>query len=153
MFGDSRPNIKLVTIRQGATVPRYATSGSAGVDLYACLPEPVRLHAGCRQIIPTGIAVHINDRELAGFLLPRSGLGHKQGLVLGNLVGLIDSDYQGELLISAWNSKVEGVVTIKPGMKIAQLVIMPVVQATYTIVDMFDQQTERGDGGFGSSGN
>lgn len=156
MSGDRRPNIKLVAVRpvtEGRQCPRYATSGSAGVDLHACVPEPVRLYAGERRIIPTGYAIHIGDRGLAGFLLPRSGLGHKQGLVLGNLVGLIDSDYQGELLISAWNSKTEGVVTIEPGMKLAQLVIVPIVQATYTITDTFDQQTERGDGGFGSSGN
>lgn len=146
-------NIQLVSVRPGAIVPRYATSGSAGVDLHACLSKPLRLHAGRREIIPTGYTIHIGNRNLAGFLLPRSGLGHKQGLVLGNLVGLIDSDYQGELLVSAWNSKSEGVVTIEPGMRIAQLIIVPIVQATYTITDTFDQSTERSDGGFGSTGN
>lgn len=131
-------------------LPAYATSGSAGMDLRACLDEPLTLQSGETQLIPTGMAIHIADPSLAAVILPRSGLGHKHGIVLGNLVGLIDSDYQGQLFISCWNrSQSEFIITA--GERIAQLVFVPVVQATLQQVDNFDQ-SKRGDGGFGHSG-
>ena len=131
-------------------LPAYATPGSAGLDLRACLDTPLELAPGDTTLIPTGIAIHIQDPGLCATILPRSGLGHKHGIVLGNLVGLIDSDYQGQLMVSCWNRGKDH-FTIQPGERIAQLVILPVVQAQFTVVDEFDQ-SERGEGGFGSSG-
>lgn len=131
-------------------LPQYATEGSAGLDLRACLDEKLELNPGECKLIPTGLAIHIADPNLAALILPRSGLGHKHGIVLGNLVGLIDSDYQGELMVSCWN-RGQTVFTIQPGERIAQLMIVPVVQAEFNIVSEF-VATERGTGGFGSSG-
>lgn len=131
-------------------LPHYATEGSAGMDLRACLSEPLTIRAKQTHLIPTGISIHIKDNHLAATILPRSGLGHKHGLVLGNLVGLIDSDYQGQLFVSCWNrSDVD--YTIAVGDRIAQLVIVPVVQAKFTVVDDFNI-SNRGEGGFGHSG-
>lgn len=137
-------------IGQQFPLPSYATSGSAGLDLRACLDEAMLVKANQTVLIPTGLAMHIADPNLAAVILPRSGLGHKHGVVLGNLVGLIDSDYQGQLMISVWNRSQQDFV-IEPGERVAQLVLVPVVQAEFNIVDNF-QQTERGDGGFGHSG-
>ena len=131
-------------------LPAYATSGSAGMDLRACLDQAIELAPGDTSLIPTGLAIHIGDPNLAAVILPRSGLGHKHGIVLGNLVGLIDSDYQGKLMISVWN-RGQGAFTIQPGERIAQLVFVPVVQVQLQAVDDF-QQTQRGEGGFGHSG-
>ncbi|SEA62726.1 dUTP pyrophosphatase [Thiothrix caldifontis] len=131
-------------------LPAYATTGSAGMDLRACLDVPLELNAGDTTLIPTGIAIHIGDPSLAAVILPRSGLGHKHGIVLGNLVGLIDSDYQGQLFISCWN-RGSASFTIQPGERIAQLVFVPVVQVALQQVDDFDQ-SHRGKGGFGHSG-
>lgn len=131
-------------------LPHYATEGSAGMDLRACIDEPVTLQPGETQLIGTGLAIHIGDPGLAGVILPRSGLGHKHGIVLGNLVGLIDSDYQGELMISCWN-RGQAAFTLEPGERLAQYVLVPVVQAELNIVDDFDA-SERGAGGFGHSG-
>lgn len=131
-------------------VPEYATPGSAGMDLRACIDKPLRLHPGDTILIPTGISIYIEDPGLAAIILPRSGLGHKHGIVLGNLVGLIDSDYQGEIMISCWNRSAES-FNIEQGDRIAQLVIIPVVQARFSIVSEF-VETKRGTGGFGSSG-
>ncbi len=131
-------------------LPTYATEGSAGLDLRACLDSPYQLEPGETLLIPTGMAIHIADSNLAAVILPRSGLGHKHGIVLGNLVGLIDSDYQGELKVSCWNRGNDH-FTIEPGERIAQLVFVPVVQASFEIVDDFNS-SERGEGGFGSSG-
>ena len=131
-------------------LPQYATPGSAGLDLRACLDEAVVLGAGETRLIPTGIAVHIGRPDFAATILPRSGLGHKHGIVLGNLVGLIDSDYQGELMVSLWNRSSEA-FEIKPMERIAQMVVLPVVQAAFEVVDDF-AQSARGTGGFGSTG-
>lgn len=131
-------------------LPAYATDGSAGLDLRACIDAPLQLAPGETQLIATGLAIYIADPSLAATILPRSGLGHKHGIVLGNLVGLIDSDYQGELLISCWNRGVDH-FTIQPGERIAQLVFVPVVRAQFKVVDEF-QATARGEGGFGHSG-
>lgn len=131
-------------------LPAYATEGSAGLDLRACLDEALTVAPGETHLVPTGLAIHIGDSNLAATILPRSGLGHKHGIVLGNLVGLIDSDYQGQLMVSAWN-RGETTFTIEPGDRIAQLVFLPVVQAQFNIVDDFDS-TDRGEGGFGHSG-
>ena len=132
-------------------LPQYATDGSAGLDLRACTESTLQLGPGAVELIPTGLALYIADPGLAGMLLPRSGLGHKHGIVLGNLVGLIDSDYQGQLFVSCWNRS-ETAFKIEPGDRIAQLVIVPVVQASFDIVDEF-ASTDRGMGGFGSSGS
>lgn len=132
-------------------LPEYATSGSAGLDLRACLDEPLTLEPGQTELIQTGIAIHIGEPNLAATILPRSGLGHKHGIVLGNLVGLIDSDYQGPLMVSVWN-RGEQSFTIEPGDRMAQLVFVPVVQVQFEIVETFEQ-TQRGSGGFGSSGH
>lgn len=137
-------------IGQEFPLPTYATEGSAGLDLRACLDEPLQLAPNETKLIPTGLAIYIADPSLAATILPRSGLGHKHGIVLGNLIGLIDSDYQGELLISCWNRGTEH-FTIQPGDRIAQLVFVPVIRATFKIVDEF-AATERGEGGFGHSG-
>ena len=131
-------------------LPDYATAGSAGMDLRACLDKALTLEPGQTELIPTGIAIHIGDPGLAAVILPRSGLGHKHGIVLGNLVGLIDSDYQGQLFISCWN-RGQTPFVIEPGERIAQLVFVPVVQASLQRVDDFNQ-SERGEGGFGHSG-
>ncbi len=131
-------------------LPTYATEGSAGLDLRACLDEPLTLAPGETHLIKTGLAVHIADPSYAGLVLPRSGLGHKHGIVLGNLVGLIDSDYQGELMVSCWNRGRES-FTIQPGERIAQYVLVPVVQAEFNVVTSFEASA-RGIGGFGSSG-
>jgi dUTP pyrophosphatase len=131
-------------------LPSYATDGSAGLDLRACLDEPLALQPGETVLIPTGLAIYLADPGVAATILPRSGLGHKHGIVLGNLVGLIDSDYQGPLKISCWN-RGNDVYTIEPGERIAQLVIVPVLQAQFNIVEDF-HATERGEGGFGSTG-
>lgn len=131
-------------------LPAYATGGSAGLDLRACLDGPVTLEPGRAQLIPTGLAIHIEDPGLAAVILPRSGLGHKHGIVLGNLVGLIDSDYQGQLLVSCWNRSQEP-FTIQPGERIAQLVVVPVVQVALEVVPDFTGSA-RGGGGFGHSG-
>jgi dUTP pyrophosphatase len=137
-------------IGQVFPLPSYATSGSAGMDLRACLDQALILKAGETQLIPTGLAIHIGDPHLAAVILPRSGLGHKQGIVLGNLVGLIDSDYQGELMISCWNRGQQSFV-IEPGERIAQIVFVPVLQVELAAVEAFDQSI-RGTGGFGHSG-
>lgn len=131
-------------------MPEYATSGSAGLDLRACLDAPLTLHPGETQLIRTGLSIFIEDPSLAAMILPRSGLGHKHGIVLGNLVGLIDSDYQGELMVSCWNRGKDS-FTIEIGERLAQLVLVPVVQAEFDIVTEFTK-TERGSGGFGHSG-
>ncbi|MBT3205947.1 MAG: dUTP diphosphatase [Gammaproteobacteria bacterium] len=131
-------------------LPEYATDGSAGLDLRACIDEEMILQPGQTELIPTGMAIHIADPALAAVILPRSGLGHKRGIVLGNLVGLIDSDYQGQLFVSTWNRGSES-FSLKPGERLAQLVFVPVVQAAFELVEDFDQ-SERGEGGFGHSG-
>ncbi|WP_348728968.1 dUTP diphosphatase [Rheinheimera texasensis] len=131
-------------------LPEYATPGSAGLDLRALLDAPLTLLPGQTELIPTGLAIHIGDANLCATILPRSGMGHKNGIVLGNLVGLIDSDYQGQLMISTWN-RGQNAFTIQPGDRIAQLVFMPVVQAQFELVEEFDT-SERGEGGFGHSG-
>lgn len=137
-------------LKQTFPLPTYATSGSAGLDLRACIDESIQLHPGDTKLIPTGFALHIGDPTIAATILPRSGLGHKHGIVLGNLVGLLDSDYQGEILISCWNRGKESFV-IEPGDRIAQLVFVPVLQVGFDVVDAFTE-SERGEGGFGSSG-
>ena len=144
--------LKIIDPRIGREfpLPGYATVGSAGVDLRACIDHELIIAAGETHLIPTGIAIHIADPELAATILPRSGLGHKHGIVLGNLVGLIDSDYQGELMVSCWNRSQQA-FTLVAGERLAQLVFLPVVQATFDVVDNF-QITERGEGGFGHSG-
>ncbi|HKQ82763.1 MAG TPA: dUTP diphosphatase [Steroidobacteraceae bacterium] len=131
-------------------LPSYATDGSAGVDLRACVKEPLTLDPGASELIPSGLAIHIGDPGLAAIVLPRSGLGHNHGIVLGNLVGLIDSDYQGQLFVSCWN-RGQTAFTIQPGERIAQLVLVPVVQVDFEIVEDFVASV-RGAGGFGSSG-
>ena len=132
-------------------LPEYATPGSAGLDLRACLDKPLTLKSGETQLIPTGMAIHIADAGYAAMLLPRSGLGHKHGIVLGNLVGLIDSDYQGPLMVSMWNRSNTDFV-IEPMERIAQMVIVPVIQPTFHVVEDFNAASERGIGGFGSTG-
>ncbi len=132
-------------------LPQHATAGSAGMDLRACVEGPLVLSPGAAELIPTGISIYVEDPQLAALLLPRSGLGHKNGIVLGNLVGLIDSDYQGPLMVSCWN-RGAAPFTINPGDRIAQMVIVPVVRAEFEVVEDFDA-TSRGAGGFGSSGH
>ncbi len=145
-------DIKILDPRVGTEfpLPEYATQGSAGLDLRAILDEPHDLLPGETLLIPTGFAIHIANNDLAAVILPRSGLGHKHGIVLGNLVGLIDSDYQGQLFVSCWN-RGDTVFTIKPGERVAQLVFVPVVQATFKLVESFEQ-SQRGEGGFGHTG-
>lgn len=144
--------VRILDDRIGNTVPfpHYATEGSAGLDLRACLDVPLTLKPGQTELIKTGLSIHIADPSLAAMILPRSGLGHKHGIVLGNLVGLIDSDYQGELMVSCWN-RGQTEFTVEVGERIAQLVLVPVVQADFEVVSSFDA-SQRGDGGFGSTG-
>jgi len=143
-------DLKILDPRIGAQLPHYATAGSAGLDLRACLEEARILNPGETQLIPTGMAIHLADPGYAAVILPRSGLGHKHGVVLGNLVGLIDSDYQGQLMVSVWNRGQEA-FTIQPFERIAQMVIIPVVQAKFRLVQEFEE-SHRGEGGFGSTG-
>jgi dUTP pyrophosphatase len=142
--------VKVLDERIRSQLPAYATPGSAGLDLRACIDAPVTLAPGEAQLVPTGMAIHLADPGYAAMLLPRSGLGHKHGIVLGNLVGLIDSDYQGQLMVSCWN-RGQAAFTIQPMERIAQMVIVPVVQARFEFVDEF-AASERGAGGFGSTG-
>lgn len=144
--------LKILDSRIGSKfpMPRYATDGSAGVDLCACIDEHLRIEPGETHLIPTGIAIHIGEQHLAAMLLPRSGLGHKHGIVLGNLVGLIDSDYQGQILVSCWN-RGHAHFVIEPGDRIAQMVFVPVIQAEFQVVEEFEE-SRRGGGGFGHSG-
>ncbi len=155
MTGHAKPRalkVRILDARIGREIPlpHYATSGSAGLDLRACLDAPLTLAPGQAELIPTGLAIHLDDAGLAAVLLPRSGLGHKHGIVLGNLVGLIDSDYQGQVMVSCWN-RGQVAYTIAPGERIAQMVVVPVVQVEFEIVDSFTE-SRRGAGGFGSSG-
>ena len=143
-------DIRVLDPRMAEALPAYATPGSAGLDLRACIDEPLVLEPGQAQLIPTGLSMHLGNPGLAAMILPRSGLGHKHGIVLGNLVGLIDSDYQGPLMVSCWN-RGQSAFTIQPMERIAQLVIVPVVQATFRQVESFEA-SERGEGGFGSTG-
>lgn len=145
--------LKILDAKIGVSIPlpHYATSGSAGLDLRACLEKPLEILAGATHLISTGLAIYINNSALAGVILPRSGLGHKHGIVLGNLTGLIDSDYQGEIMISCWNRGKASFI-LEPGERIAQLVIVPVVQAQFTVVETFCSSTDRGTGGFGHTG-
>jgi dUTP pyrophosphatase len=143
-------DVKIIDPRLSDNLPAYATPGSAGLDLRACLSEPLTLAPNAWQLIPTGIAIYLKDPGFAALILPRSGLGHKHGIVLGNLVGLIDSDYQGQLMVSAWNRS-EVAFTIAPMERIAQLVIVPVVQAEFNVVSEF-APSDRGEGGYGSTG-
>ena len=142
--------VRVLDRRMAEQMPAYATAGSAGLDLRACLDAPLVLAAGATELVSTGLAIHVADPGLAAMLLPRSGLGHKHGIVLGNLVGLIDSDYQGPLMVSCWNRSQRD-FTIEPFERIAQMVIVPVVQARFHVVDAFDASL-RGAGGFGSTG-
>ena len=142
--------VKIIDHRMADQLPAYATPGSAGLDLRACLQEPLTLQANAWQLVPTGIAIYLADPGFAALILPRSGLGHKHGIVLGNLVGLIDSDYQGQLMVSAWNRS-DTAFTIEPLERIAQLVIVPVLQAQFEVVSEFPASV-RGEGGYGSTG-
>ena len=144
--------LKILDARVGSeyALPEYATDGSAGIDMRACLDEPLEVRPGDTHLLPTGIAIHIGDPALAAVLLPRSGLGHKHGIVLGNLVGLIDADYQGQVLVSCWNRSRQS-FTIQPGERIAQMVFVPIVRAHFEVVESFQEST-RGAGGFGHSG-
>ncbi|WP_284620449.1 dUTP diphosphatase [Aquabacterium humicola] len=143
-------DVKVLDARMAEQMPHYATPGSAGLDLRACLDGPLTLEPGQSVLIPTGLSIHIGDPGLAAMILPRSGLGHKHGIVLGNLVGLIDSDYQGPLMVSCWNRGATSFV-VQPMERIAQMVIVPVVQAVFRRVDEFEASS-RGEGGFGSTG-
>ncbi len=143
-------DVKILDPRLQGNLPSYATPGSAGLDLRACLQEPLTLAPNAWQLVPTGMAIYLQDPRFAALILPRSGLGHKHGIVLGNLVGLIDSDYQGQLMVSAWNRSTTA-FTIEPMERIAQLVIVPVVQATFNVVSEFEA-SQRGEGGYGSTG-
>lgn len=144
-------DVKILDSRLNDNPPRYATPGSAGLDLRACLDAPLTLEPNAWQLVPTGMAIYLEDPGYAALILPRSGLGHKHGIVLGNLVGLIDSDYQGQLMVSAWNRSGTA-FTIEPMERIAQLVVVPVVQAQFKIVQEFPAASERGEGGYGSTG-
>ena len=143
-------DVKILDPRLQGNLPTYATPGSAGLDLRACLQEPLTLAPNAWQLVPTGMAIYLQDPRFAALILPRSGLGHKHGIVLGNLVGLIDSDYQGQLMVSAWNRSTTA-FTMEPMERIAQLVIVPVVQATFNVVSEFEA-SQRGEGGYGSTG-
>jgi len=143
-------DVKILDTRLRDQLPHYATTGSAGLDLRACIDSPIVLAPGETRLIPTGMAIHLADPGYAALILPRSGLGHKHGIVLGNLVGLIDSDYQGQLMVSAWNRSQQA-FELAPLERLAQLVIVPVVQAEFNVVEDFDT-SQRGEGGFGSTG-
>jgi len=143
-------DVKIIDERLRGNLPAYATPGSAGLDLRACLTEPLTLQPNAWQLVPTGLAIYLHNPGYAAMILPRSGLGHKHGIVLGNLVGLIDSDYQGQLMVSAWNRS-DTAFTIEPMERIAQLVIVPVIQAEFRVVDEFIA-SQRGEGGYGSTG-
>ena len=143
-------DVKILDARLANQMPAYATPGSAGLDLRACLDAPLTLQPNAWQLVPTGMAIYLQDPNFAALILPRSGLGHKHGIVLGNLVGLIDSDYQGQLMVSAWNRSAVA-FTIEPMERIAQLVIVPVVQAQFNVVHEFSA-SQRGEGGYGSTG-
>ena len=143
-------DVKILDARLRDQLPAYATAGSAGLDLRACIDAPILLKPGQTELIPSGIAIHLDDPGLAAMVLPRSGMGHKHGIVLGNLVGLIDSDYQGQILVSMWNRSA-AVFTLNPMERIAQLIIVPVVQVAFNVIDDFTQST-RGASGFGSTG-
>jgi dUTP pyrophosphatase len=143
-------DVKILDARMRDQLPTYATAGSAGLDLRACLDQPLVLEPGMTQLIPTGLAIHVADPGYAAVILPRSGLGHKHGIVLGNLVGLIDSDYQGPLMISAWNRS-SLAYTLQPMERLAQLVVLPIAQVQFNVVENFDVSS-RGIGGFGSTG-
>jgi dUTP pyrophosphatase len=145
-----RLDVKILDERIRSQLPAYATGGSAGLDLRACLDDPLTLHPGDSALVPTGLAIHLGDPGHAAVIIPRSGLGHKHGIVLGNLVGLIDSDYQGQVFVSCWNRGRETFI-VNPMERIAQLVVIPVVQVKLNVVDAFDE-SDRGDGGFGSTG-
>ena len=142
--------VKIIDERMRSQLPQYATSGSAGLDLRACLDEAIEIALGQTLLVPTGISIYINDPRYCAMILPRSGLGHKHGIVLGNLVGLIDSDYQGQLMISTWNRNTTS-FRLEPMERLAQLVIVPVMQIEWSIVDEFTS-SDRGEGGFGSTG-
>jgi len=144
-------DVKILDPRMADQLPQYATPGSAGLDLRACLDASITLEPNAWHLVPTGIAIHLADPAYAALILPRSGLGHKHGIVLGNLVGLIDSDYQGQLMVSAWNRS-DVAFTLEPMERLAQLVIVPVVQAQFNVVNEFAAPTERGEGGYGSTG-
>ena len=144
-------DVKIMDARMADQLPAYATEGSAGLDLRACLDAPLTLAPNAWQLVPTGIAVYLKDPGYAAMLLPRSGLGHKHGIVLGNLVGLIDSDYQGQLMVSCWNRS-DVAFTIEPMERIAQMVIVPVLQAQFNVVTDFESPSARGEGGYGSTG-
>ena len=143
-------DVKILDPRMREQLPAYATSGSAGLDLRACLDQPLVLEPGMTQLIPTGLAIHVADPGYAAVILPRSGLGHKHGIVLSNLVGLIDSDYQGPLMVSAWNRS-SVAYTLEPMERLAQLVVLPIAQIQFNVVEDFDR-TSRGSSGFGSTG-
>ena len=143
-------DLKIIDARMRDQLPNYATAGSAGLDLRACIEAPLTIEPGSTHLIPTGLAIHIADPAYAAMILPRSGLGHKHGIVLGNLVGLIDSDYQGELMVSTWNRGATAFV-LNPMERLAQLVIVPVLQVGFRTVDSFEE-SDRGAGGFGSTG-
>ena len=143
--------LKILDERLRDNLPTYATPGSAGLDLRACLTEPLTLQPNAWQLVPTGMAIHLKDPGYAAMILPRSGLGHKHGIVLGNLVGLIDSDYQGQLMVSAWNRS-DVPYTLQPMERLAQLVVVPVVQASFKLVESFEGASQRGEGGYGSTG-
>ncbi|HET9651317.1 MAG TPA: dUTP diphosphatase [Usitatibacter sp.] len=143
-------DVKILDERVRGQLPTYATGGSAGMDLRACIDEPLTLRPGDSSLVPTGLAIHLDDPSLAAIIIPRSGLGHKHGIVLGNLVGLIDSDYQGQLMVSCWNRGREPFV-VNPLERIAQLVVVPVVQVELNVVESFEESM-RGAGGFGSTG-
>lgn len=143
-------DIKILDPRMKEQLPAYATSGSAGLDLRACIDAPLTIEAGATVLIPTGLAIHLADPGYAAMILPRSGMGHKNGIVLGNLVGLIDSDYQGQLMVSTWN-RGQAAFTLNPMERLAQLIVVPVLQVGFNVVDEFDS-SERGAGGFGSTG-
>ena len=143
-------DVKILDPRMKTMMPAYATPGSAGLDLRACIDAPITIEAGATVLIPTGLAIHVGDPGYAAMILPRSGMGHKNGIVLGNLVGLIDSDYQGQLMVSTWN-RGQKPFTLEPMERLAQLIIVPVLQVGFNVVDTFDE-SERGAGGFGSTG-
>ena len=146
-------DLKILDPRMKALLPAYATAGSAGLDLRACIDAAITIEAGATVLIPTGLAIHVADPGYCAMILPRSGMGHKNGIVLGNLVGLIDSDYQGQLMVSTWN-RGQQAFTLQPMERLAQLIIVPVLQVGFNVVDAFDAsyESERGAGGFGSTG-